>query len=139
MTRVNALAQKSQTLHQRIVSGSFILIWGAGLMTAVNLGYNVVVARFLGPGGYGQATVVYTLLTLLSAVTLAFQIVSTKLVAQQESPANKAAIYRIFHRGAWACGIAVGVFLLAFQKGIAGYLNLPQAELVAIMAVGAAF
>jgi O-antigen/teichoic acid export membrane protein len=115
------------------------LLSGSGLATAINMVYNVAIARCLGPAGFGHATVVYTLLTLISAITLSFQIVSAKVVAQQDSPEGKAAVYRGFHRVSWGCGILVGIALLAFQGGIANYLNLPGPDLVAIMAVGSAF
>lgn len=136
---MNGLTQKTKTLQARIVSGSVVLLSGSVLTTAINLVYNVAVARFLGPQGFGQATVVYTILTLISAVTLSFQIISAKLVAQQSTPEGKAAVYRGFHRGAWACGILVALILLLFQKAIADYLNLPGPILVALMAIGAAF
>jgi O-antigen/teichoic acid export membrane protein len=136
---VNGLTQKTKTLQARIVSGSVVLLSGSGLTTAINLVYNIVVARFLGPKGFGQATVVYTILTLISAVTLSFQIISAKMVAQQSPPEQKAAVYRGFHRGAWGCGILVALILLLFQRTIAGYLNLPSPDLVALLAVGAAF
>lgn len=55
---VNGLAHKTKTLQARIVSGSVVLLSGSGLTTAINLIYNIVVARFLGPKGFGQATVV---------------------------------------------------------------------------------
>ncbi len=130
---------KSKSLEARIVSGSVILLTGSGLTTAINLAYNILVARYLGPRGYGQATVVYTLLTLLSGVTLSFQIVSTKVVAQQSSIQGKGAAYRGFHRSAWGCGLIVALVLLLFQGSIANYLNLPDSTLVAILAIGAAF
>jgi O-antigen/teichoic acid export membrane protein len=136
---VDGLTQKTTTLHARIVSGSVVLLSGSGLTTAINLAYNIAVAQFLGPRGFGQATVVYTILTLISAVTLSFQIISAKLVAQQGTSENKAAVYRSFHRGAWACGILVALILLLFQSAIAGYLNLANPTLVALLAVGAAF
>jgi O-antigen/teichoic acid export membrane protein len=136
---VNGLIQKSKTLQARIVSGSVVLLSGSGLTTAINLAYNIAVARFLGPKGFGHATVVYTILTLMSAVTLSFQIISTKVVAQQASPEGKTAVYRVFHRAAWACGILVALVLLLFQKPIADYLNLPSSALVAILAIGIAF
>ena len=136
---MSGLAQKTKTLQARIVSGSVVLLSGSGLTTAINLVYNIVVARFLGPKGFGQATVVYTILTLISAVTLSFQIVSAKLVAQQDTPEGKSAVYRAFHRGAWGCGIFTSLMLLSFQGAIANYLNLPQAHLVALLAIGAAF
>lgn len=136
---VQGLTQKPKSLPSRIVSGSVILLSGSGMTIGTNLLYNIIVARFLGPKGFGQATVVYTILTLLSALTLSLQIVSTKIVAQQTSPENKAAVYRYFHRLAWICGIAVALLLLAFRGGISSYLNLPDPVLVALLAVGAAF
>jgi O-antigen/teichoic acid export membrane protein len=135
----NGLTQKTKTLQARIVSGSVVLLSGSGLTTGINLAYNIVVARFLGPKGFGHATVVYTILTLISAVTLSFQIISAKVVAQQESAEGKSAVYRAFHRGAWVCGILVALVLLLFQRRIAEYLNLLDPTLVALLAIGAAF
>ncbi len=136
---VNSLNQKTRSLQARIVAGSVVLLSGSGLTSAITLGYNIAVARFLGPKGFGQATVVYTILTLISAVTLSFQIISAKLVAQQDSPEAKAAVYRGFHRGAWVCGILIALILIALQTPIAEYLSLPSSVLVALLAVGAAF
>ena len=136
---MNGLTEKSKTLQARIVSGSVVLLSGSVLTTAINLVYNIAVARFLGPRGFGQATVVYTILTLLSAVTLSFQITTAKLVAQQSAAEGKAAVYRGFHRGAWACGILAALILLLFQRAIADYLNLSDPILVALLAIGAAF
>ena len=130
---------KSKTLQARVLSGSFVLLSASGLATAINFAYNIAVARFLGPTGFGHATAVYTLLILISAVTLSFQIVSAKVVAQQSSLEGKSAVYRGFHRSAWACGIIVALLLLLFQKVIADYLNLPSPVLVVLLAVGVAF
>jgi O-antigen/teichoic acid export membrane protein len=116
-----------------------ILLSGSGLTTAINLVYNVVVARYLGPQGYGHATAVYTLLIILSAVTLSFQIVSSKVVAQQTSVEAKAAVYRDLHRSAWVCGLLAGAFILLFREAIANYLRLPDTVLVALLAIGTAF
>jgi len=115
-----------------------VLLSGSGLNTAINLAYNIAVARYLGPKGFGHATVIYTILVLLSAITLAFQIIASKIVAQQTSPEAKSAVYRLFHRGSWICGIVVALGLVSFQGGIANYLNLPAASLVSIIAIGAA-
>lgn len=132
-------AHKPKSLQARIVSGSVILLSGSGLAAAINLAYNIAVARFLGADGFGHATVVYTLLTLLSAITLSFQIISTKVVAQQSSLQGKAAGYGILHFGAWACGILVALLLLMFREAIENYLNLPHSGLIALIAIGAAF
>ena len=136
---LNGRIHNAKSLQARIVSGSVVLLSGSGLTTAINLAYNILVARFLGPKGFGHATVVYTLLTVLSAVTLSFQIISTKLVAQQDSSEGMAAVYRGFHRSAWACGLLIGLALLLFRQSISDYLNLPDSGLVALLAIGAAF
>jgi O-antigen/teichoic acid export membrane protein len=135
----NGRTHNPKSLQAKILSGSVVLLSGSGLTTAINLAYNVVVAQFLGPRGFGHATVVYTLLTVLSAITLSFQIVSTKLVAQQSSPEGMAAVYRAFHKSSLACGVGVAVVLLLFQQSISDYLHLPDPMLVALLAIGAAF
>jgi O-antigen/teichoic acid export membrane protein len=135
----NGHTHKTKTLQARIVSGSVVLLSGSGLTAAINLTYNLVIARYLGPESFGHATVVYTLLTLLSAVTLSYQIVCSKIVAQQQSEEGKAAAYRMFHRSSWSCGIVVALVLLFFRSGIADYLNLHDSLLVALLAIGAAF
>ncbi|HEY0794363.1 MAG TPA: hypothetical protein VGD64_01145 [Acidisarcina sp.] len=134
-----ARTEKSRELQARIISGSIVLLSGSSLATAINLAYNIAVARFLGPQGYGHATAVFTLLTLMSAVTLSFQIISTKMVAQQGAGEGRDAVYRDLHRGAWACGIAVALLLVLFDDRITAYLNLPNKLLVVLLAVGAAF
>lgn len=131
--------QESKTLHARILSGSFVLLLGSGLTAGINFAYNVAVARFLGPTAFGHATVAYTLLTLMSAVTLSFQIVPAKVVAQQSTPEAKSAAYRDFHRGAWGCGLMVAFLLVLFQTQVADFLKLPSPVLVVLIAVGAAF
>jgi O-antigen/teichoic acid export membrane protein len=136
---LNDSTSKSKTLQARVLAGSFILLSASGLATAINFAYNIVVARFLGPTGFGHATAVYTLLILVSAVTLSFQIVSAKVVAQQSSPEGKSAVYRGFHKSAWVCGIIVALLLLLFQTAISDYLNLPGPILVVLLAIGVAF
>lgn len=136
---MNGPISKSKALQARVLSGTFVLLSASGLATAINLAYNIALARFLGPTAFGHATAVYTLLVLISAVTLSFQIVSAKVVAQQSSLEGKNSVYRGFHKGAWTCGIIVALFLLVFQKAIAGYLNLPSPILVVLLAMAVAF
>jgi O-antigen/teichoic acid export membrane protein len=131
--------QESKSLHARILSGSVVLLLGSGLTAAINFAYNVAVARILGPAAFGHATAVYTLLTLISAVTLSFQIVPAKVVAQQSTLETKGAAYRDFHRGAWGCGVIIALLLVLFQSSISAFLNLPSPVLVDLIAIGAAF
>jgi O-antigen/teichoic acid export membrane protein len=135
----NGSSDRSKELKAKLISGSLVLLSGSTLATAVNLAYNVAVARFLGPIGYGRATAVYTLLTLASAATLSFQIASAKVVAQQGSKEDKDAGYRDLHRVSWGCGIVVALLLVAFRQSITTYLNLPSTLLITLIAVGVAF
>ncbi len=136
---MNSTKKQAKTLQARILSGSLVLLLGSGMAAAINFAYNVSVARFLGPTAFGHATAVYTLLTLISAVTLSFQIVPAKAVAQQNTAEGKAAAYRSFHVKAWMCGVGVALLLVAFQRGIATFLKLPSPIPVDLIAIGAAF
>jgi O-antigen/teichoic acid export membrane protein len=136
---VNGPNSRSKTLHARVLSGSFVLLSASGLATTINFAYNIAIARYLGPTGFGQASAVYTLLILLLTVTLSFQIVSAKAVAQQSSSEGKFEVHRSFHRSSWICGITVALLLLFFQKAIADFLNLPSPILIVLLAIGAAF
>ena len=136
---MNGQMQESKSLHARILSGSVVLLLGSGLTAAINFAYNVAVARILGPAAFGHATAVYTLLTLISAVTLSFQIVPAKVVAQQSTLETKGAAYRDFHRGAWGCGVIIALLLVLFQSSISAFLKLPSPVMVDLIAIGAAF
>jgi O-antigen/teichoic acid export membrane protein len=136
---LNDPTENAKMLRARIVSGSVVLLSGSAVVTGINLFYNVVVARALGPRGFGHATVVYTLLTIISALTLSFQIITAKVVAQQHSAGGKGAVYRDLHRASWGFGFVVGVMLVVFRGGITSYLHLPGPILIEMLALGAAF
>jgi O-antigen/teichoic acid export membrane protein len=136
---INSPSAEPRTLQARVLSASFVLLTGSGLATAVNFAYNIAVAQFLGPVAFGHASAVYTLLILISAITLSCQIVSAKVVAQQDSPQARSTAYRGFHRAAWASGILVGLVLLVLRTVISTYLRLPSSDLVVLLGIGAAF
>ena len=114
----------SKSLRAKVLSGSFMLLAGSGSVTAINFLYNIAVARSLGPSGFGHVSAVCTLLILISAVILSFQIVSAKIVAQEALPAKRTA-YRGLHWRAWVAGIIAGLFLLVFRHLIADTLTCP--------------
>ena len=126
-------------LHARIISASVVLLSGSSLAILINLAYNVGVAHFLGPKGFGNANALFTLLTLVSAVTLAFQIATSKVVAQQTEVSSRDAAYRDLHLAAWAVGITVASLLIFFRGQISAYLDLPSGPLVTVIALGTAF
>ena len=133
------LNAEPKNLKARVLSGSFVLLAGSGLVSGINFAYNIAVARFLGPTAFGHASAVYTLLILISAVTLSFQIVSAKVVAQQRSPEGQSAAYRAFQKSTWISGIFIALLMALFRNVISNYLNLPGSDLVLWLALGVAF
>ena len=130
---------RAKNLRHKLLGGSLTLLAGSGLVGVTNLIYNVVTARLLGPTGFAHATAVYTLLMLASAITLSFQVVCAKYVASHQTADDKAAIFGALHLRAWMAGIALGLLLFLFNRALMAYLNLPDATLISLLALGAAF
>ena len=118
----------------RVLGGSAIMLSGSALVSVLNFGYNIAVARMLGPAGFGHAAVAITLLMFVSAVTLSFQLVGAKLVARGGSVAGKAGVYQRLMQRAWKIGAAIGITLALFSGTVARYLNLPSASMILILA-----
>ena len=125
-------------LRLRVLSGSAIMLVSSAFVGVVNLIYNFAVAHELGADKFGHASVVYTVLMLLSSVTLSFQLLCSKFVARSESPAERTAIYRLLHRRSWMGGLGIGIVLASSSSVIAQYLNLPSPLLVRVLAIGTA-
>ena len=126
------------TLRSRMLRGSAILLFSTGLVSATNLLYNIAIARGLGAAGFGHATAIYTLLMLLSAVTLAYQLVCSKLVAKSQDLEGKVAIYKDLLRRSWQTGLLLGTLIAVGSGGIASYLHLPSARDIVLLGFGTA-
>jgi len=134
-----AVQAQAKKLRHKLLGGSLTLLAGSGLVGVTNLIYNVVTARLLGPTGFAHATAVYTLLMLASAITLSFQVVCAKYVASCQTADDKAAIFGALHLRAWMAGITLGLLLFVFNRVLMAYLNLPDAVLISLLALGTAF
>jgi O-antigen/teichoic acid export membrane protein len=126
-------------LRRRLLSGSAIMLVSSVFVGGMNLIYNFAVAHQLGAGQFGNASVIYTLLMLLSSVTLSFQLVCSKYVARSTSVGERVAIYRLLHRWAWAAGIALGAVLALVSSSVTRYLNLPTTDFILVLAAGIVF
>jgi O-antigen/teichoic acid export membrane protein len=129
----------SGKLRSRLLSGSLVLLAASVLVGAMNLLYNLVVARMLGPEGFSNATAIYTLLTLMSAITLSFQLVCAKMVASHELREEKAAAYSSLLGRSWQLGLVITLLLIIARDQITAYLNLPSPKLILILGIGTAF
>jgi len=130
---------RSEPTHARVLGGSIIMLVGSGLVSAVNFGYNVAVARMLGPAAFGHAAAAVTLLMLVSAITLSFQMVCAKFVARNETDGGKAEVYSALTKRAFRVGIILGTALLLASGYVSSYLNLPSRWVVVLLALGIAF
>jgi len=134
-----ATPSPAKTLRQKLLGGSITMLAGSGLVGVTNFIYNVATARLLGPTGFANTTAVYTLLMLLSAITLTFQVVCAKYVANHDLLSEKAEVFEFLHRRAWITGIGIGLLLFVTRTIVARYLNLPDPMLIILLALGTAF
>jgi O-antigen/teichoic acid export membrane protein len=125
-----------QKSHARVLSGSIIMLLSAILVSGVNFGYTVSMARMLGPAGFGHVSAAMTILMLASAITLAFQLVCAKFVARNERAGARAGVYRALLGKAWIVSLLVGAGLFLTQKIAAGYLRLPDPWILGVLAIG---
>lgn len=125
--------------QSKVLGGSVIMLVGSALVSILNFGYNIAVARMLGPAGFGHAAVAITLLMFVSALTLSFQLVGAKLVARSETIAEKAAVYQKLMSRAWKIGAAIGIGLTLCSGVLASYVHLPSKWMIIALAAGFAF
>ena len=130
---------KIHDLRLRVLSGSAIMLLSSVFVGVMNLIYNFAVAHQLGADKFGHASVVYTVLMLLSSVTLSFQLMCSKFVARSDSQSERIAIYKLLHRRSWMGGLSVGLLLFISSSAVAHYLNLPSPLLVRVLALGTVF
>ena len=127
----------SGVLHGRIVRGSAILLLSTGLVAVTNLFYNILLARSLGASSFGHASALYTLLMMVTAITLSFQIVTSKFIARSSDAIVRAQIYATLLRRAWQVGLGVVLVLVAASAYLKSYFNLPAQRDLVLLAIAA--
>ena len=118
-----------------VVRGSVILLFSSGLVAGTNLLYNLLVARMLGASGFGHASALYTLLMMMSAVTLSFQIVASKFIARNSDAVARTQIYATMMRRAWQVGLGIAVVLAVGSAYFTSYFNLPAQHDLVLLAI----
>jgi Polysaccharide biosynthesis protein len=134
-TQVTTRPGHLEGLRERVVRGSAILLFSTGLVAATNLLYNILIARMLGAEGFGNASALYTLLMLLAAITLSFQIVTSKFIARSSETPVRAQIYATMSRRAWQVGVGIAVLLAASGAYVKSYFNLPAQHDLWLLAI----
>ena len=119
--------------HAKILNGSLILLIGSVFVSLANFGYNIGVARLLGPSDFSHAAAAVTILMLISAITLSFQLVCTKLVAKADTIEAKAAVFQHLMKRAWAIGFGLGAFMLFSSSVLTTYLRLSSPWIIILL------
>jgi len=122
-------------LRGRVVRGSAILLLSSGLVAAINLLYNILIARMLGPSSFGHASALYTLLMLMAAITFSFQIITSKFIARNAEILVQGQIYASLLRRAWQVGLGIAVVLAAGSAYLKSYFNLPEQRDLVLLAI----
>ena len=129
--------QVTANLRGHVVRGSAILLLSTGLVAATNLLYNILLARILGASSFGHASALYTLLMLVTAITLSFQIVTSKFIARNSETLVRGQIYASMLRRAWQVGLGVALLLVAASSYLQAYFNLPAQRDLVLLAIAA--
>ncbi len=120
-------------------TGGVVMLAGSVLVSLANFGYNIGVARLLGPGDFSETAAAVTLLMLASCINLAGQLVTAKLIAKTRVPGERAAVYRLLMRRAWLVGFGLAAFFVGASRWIAAYLRMPSPTLVVLLGLGMLF
>ncbi len=127
----------SRSAHvKKLLGGSLIMLIGSVFVSLANFGYNIGVARMLGPADFSHAAAAVTILMLISAITLAFQLVCTKLVAKSGSVEAQAAVYQHLHKKSWWVGAGLGATMLLASGVLSTYLRLSSPWIIILLAIG---
>ena len=131
-------APVERTAQSTVLSGSLIMLVAMMLVNVFNFAYNMIMARMLGPGAFGNINAAVTLLLLASCISLAFQLVCAKFVAKSQGDPGKAAVVHSLLGKAWIVSLLLGAALFLTQKPVARYLNVPSPWIIGILALGIA-
>jgi O-antigen/teichoic acid export membrane protein len=133
-----AEVRPQRSARSTMLNGSAIMLVAMMLVNIFNFAYNMVMARMLGPGAFGNINAAVTLLLLASCISLAFQLVCAKFVARNHSDSSKAAVVHSLLGKAWMASLALGGVLFLAQKPVATYLNVPSPWIIGLLAIGIA-
>ena len=135
--QVSTWPSRHEFWRGHVVRGSAILLFSNGVVAATNLLYNLLLARILGASGFGHASALYTLLMLVTSITLAFQIVTSKFIARNSETLVRAQIYGSLLRRSWQVGVAIAALLAAVSIFLKSFLNLPAEHDLLLVAIAA--
>jgi O-antigen/teichoic acid export membrane protein len=119
---------------QRLLGGSAVLMIAANVANALHFAFHVLMARLLGPAGYGALAALIALLYVGYVLTEAMQTVMARYTARAGSPGEvRTLVERALRQGLRGAAVITGAYLL-LAIGLAPLLRLPYA-LMAVFAL----
>jgi O-antigen/teichoic acid export membrane protein len=138
-TRGLARVLRFRPKPSRLLGGSLVMLAGSIMVSVLNFGYNMVVARMLGKELFSQAAAFVTLQLIVSAATLSMQMVCAKFVAKNATDEQKSFAYKSLLRRSWMIGISVGLVMALISRPSSTWLNMSSALPMIVLSVGMAF
>ncbi|MEZ0112727.1 hypothetical protein ABH920_006750 [Catenulispora sp. EB89] len=108
----------------RTASAGLVVAVGTGLGNVLAYGFNLVLSRGLGPGGYAELGTLLSVFLIGTVPGLAVQAINARRLAvvAEASPAARAALVRGLRRRGLAVGGAVAAVFVALAPAIAALL-----------------
>lgn len=128
-----------QAGQSKLIGGSLVMLAGSMMVSVLNFGYNMVVARMLGKGLFAEAAAAVTIQLIISSVTLSVQLVCAKFVAKNETLEQKSYTYHSLLRRSWFIGGSVGLAMVAMSVPAAAWLQMASPWPIIILACGMTF
>ena len=132
-----AITNKIKTFELK-KSGSTVFMLSAMLVNAGNYFYNLWLGRYVGPEVFAETGLMVTCLLVLSFLGMTFQIVTAKYIVEIPDVYKKRFSY-IATLISLGIGLLLALILMFSSKGLTVFLNLSDANLVNIFAIGIPF
>lgn len=109
-------------------------------VNALNYGLNLILGRWLGPEGFAEASILATLVLILSFIGVAVQITSAKETASMfDSSLIRDQFLQFFEKRSMILGCIISVILISASIWIADFLQMQSVSTLVIVFVGIPF
>ncbi len=104
------------------ISGEQWFMLSAMIVNAGNYLYNLVIGRMLGPEKFAEASLLVTLLLILSFLAMTFQLTAAKFTAESDSALGQKTI-QVLHKYGLRLGLVLSVLLAVFAFEFSSFFN----------------
>lgn len=125
-------------LIKNISSTSFLFI-AMILVNAGNYAINLGLGRFLSPAAFSEASVIATMVLMLSFIAVGIQLSTAKFSAEEKDDAKRNKVVSWFNQKVTHISIAVSLIMVMASPFLKSYLHFESSTSLLIIAVGLPF